>query len=121
MGKLRVLVVPAYWSDYMGEEPVSLARIAELINMVRAYYLEASYGKLEIVPTVTPWIRLSVPRPGECPNVAAARGRARLTGDRLYRAAGLDRIVVIQPRVAEQCFWHGIASGRFGVDQRRVR
>ena len=28
-----------------------------------------------------------------------------------YRAAGWDRIVVIQPRVAEQCFWHGIAAG----------
>ena len=61
VGKLRVLVVPALWSDYMGGEPVSLARITELMNMVRAYYLEASYDKLEIVLTVTPWIRLSVP------------------------------------------------------------
>jgi len=28
-----------------------------------------------------------------------------------YLAAGLDRIVVLQPRVAEQCFPHGIAAG----------
>src|SRR5262245_17380630 len=31
VGKLRVLVVPAYWSDYTGEEPASIARISELI------------------------------------------------------------------------------------------
>jgi len=111
VGKLRVLVVPALWSDYMGEEPVSLARITELINTVRAYYLEASYGKLDIVATVTPWIRLSVPRPGGCPNVAAAQAAFASPAIASYRAAGLDRIVVIQPRVAEQCFWHGIASG----------
>jgi hypothetical protein len=111
VGKLRVLVVPALWSDYMGAEPVSLARVGELINMVRAYYLEASYGKLEIVPTVTPWIRLSVPAPGGCPNVAAAQAALASPAIASYRAAGWDRIVVIQPRMAEQCFWHGIASG----------
>ena len=44
VGKLRVLVVPAFWSDYAGAEPASVARIAELMSMVRAYYLEASYG-----------------------------------------------------------------------------
>jgi hypothetical protein len=111
VGKLRVLVVPALWSDDKGGEPVTLARIAELMNMVRVYYLEASYGQLEIVPTVTPWIRLSVPLPGGCPNVAAAQAAFASPAIASYRAAGLDRIVVIQPRVADQCFWHGIASG----------
>jgi hypothetical protein len=111
VGKLRVLVVPALWSDYMGAEPVSLARITELINIVRAYYLEASYDKLEIVPTVTPWIRLSVPGPPGCPNVPAAQAALASPAIASYRAAGWDRIVVIQPRVAEQCFWHGIAAG----------
>jgi hypothetical protein len=112
VGKLRILVVPAFWSDYMGEEAVSLARIAEMMTIVRAYYLEASYGKLEMVVTVTPWIRLSVPRPASgCPNVAAVRAVLASPAIASYRAAGWDRIVVIQPRIAEQCFWHGIASG----------
>src|SRR3954447_26611413 len=69
-GKLQILVVPAMWADYTGEVPVSQARLAELMNIVRTYYLEASYGKLDMVPTVTPWIRLAVPRPPSgCPNV----------------------------------------------------
>ena len=110
-GKLRILVVPALWSDYMGGEPVSLARVAELMNTVRAYYLEASYGKLEMVLTVTPWIRLSMPGPPGCPNSAAVQAVLASPGTASYRAAGWDRIVVIQPRVAEQCFWHGIAGG----------
>jgi hypothetical protein len=79
---------------------------------VRAYYLEASYGKLEMVPTLTPWIRLSVPRPTSgCPNAAAVRAALASPDTASYRAAGWDRIVVVQPRAAEQCFWHGIASG----------
>ena len=111
VGKLRVLVVPAFWSDYAGAEPASVARITELMNMVRAYYLEASYGKLELVLTVTPWIRLSVPNPGGCPNVPAVKAVLASPAIASYLAAGLDRIVVFQPRVAEQCFPHGIAAG----------
>ena len=111
-GKLRILVVPAFWSDYAEGEPVSVARVAELMSMVRAYYFEASYGKLEMVPTVTPWIRLSVPRPpAGVPTRLRFTPRSHHRTIASYRGAGLDRIVVIQPRVAEQCFWHGIASG----------
>ncbi len=111
-GKLRILVVPAFWSDYTEEAPVSVARVAELMALVRAYYREASYGKLEMVPTVTRWIRLSVPRPTSgCPNALAVRAALASPDTASYRAAGWDRIVVVQPRVAEQCFWHGIASG----------
>jgi hypothetical protein len=111
-GTLRVLVVPAFWSDDMGPEPVTLGRIAELINAVRAYYLEASYGKLDMVPTLTPWIRLSVPRPPSgCPNVAAVKAALTSPAIASYREAGFDRIVVVQRRIAEQCFWHGIANG----------
>lgn len=111
-GKLRILVVPAFWSDYTGAEPVTPARVAELMTMVRAYFLEASYGKLDMVPTVTPWIRLTIPRPASgCPNEVAVQAVLASPGTATYRAAGWDRIVVVQPRVAEQCFWHGIASG----------
>ena len=112
-GKLRILVVPAFWSDYTEGPPVSEARLAELMAIVRAYYLEASYGKLEMVPTLTPWIRLAVPRPTTgCPIEAAVRAALASPEIASYKAAGLDRIVVVQPRIAEQCFWHGIASGR---------
>ena len=112
-GKLRILVVPAFWSDYTEGPPVSQARLAELMAIVRAYYLEASYGNLEMVPTLTPWIRLAVPRPTTgCPVEAAVRAALASPEIASYKAAGLDRIVVVQPRIAEQCFWHGIASGR---------
>jgi hypothetical protein len=111
-GKLRILVVPAHWADDTGGDPVSQARVAELMAIVRAYYLEASYGKLEMVPTVTPWIRLSAPRPTSgCPNIEAVRAVLASPAIASYRAAGLDRIVVVQPRIAEQCFWHGLANG----------
>jgi hypothetical protein len=112
VGKLRILVVPARWADDTGGEPVSPARVAEMMAIVRAYYLEASYGKLEMVPTVTPWIHLSVPRPTSgCPNIAAVRAVLASSAIASYRTTRWDRIVVVQPRVAEQCFWHGIASG----------
>ena len=111
-GKLRILVVPARWADDTDSEPVTQARIAELMTIVRAYYLEASYGKLEMLPTVTPWIRLSVPRPTTgCPNIAAIRAVLASSAIASYKTTTWDRIVVVQPRIAEQCFWHGIASG----------
>ena len=112
-GKFRILVVPARWADDTGGEPASQARLAELMAIVRAYYLEASFGKLEMLPTITPWIRLSVPRPTSgCPNIAAIRAVLASSALASYRGTAWDRLVVVQPRVAEQCFWHGIASGR---------
>jgi len=110
--KLRVLVVPAFFSDQMGPEPVSQGRLTDVMAQVRAYYLEASFDKLDMLSTVMPWIRLPVAKPATgCPNNLAIQAVLASPDTASYRAAGFDRLVVIQPSVRPQCSWHGLASG----------
>ena len=55
---LRLLVISVLWAD----SPDNLWPISDLVTRfqtVAAYYAEASYGALKLVPTVTPFVRVA--------------------------------------------------------------
>lgn len=98
---LKLLVVSVLWAD----SPANLWSIPDLVTQfqtVAAWYAEASYGKVTLVPTVTPFVR-------------ASATSERVTFDTLLRissdvagqlkaggfdALKFDRTIYVVPRVA---------------------
>jgi hypothetical protein len=98
---LRLLVISVLWAD----SPDNLWPISDVVarfQTVAAWYAEASYGRVKLVPTVTPFVRATT-------TAANANGNTLLqipsdVGAPL-KAAGIDttkfdRTIYIVPRVA---------------------
>jgi hypothetical protein len=98
---LRLLVISVLWAD----SPANLWGISDVaarFQTVAAYYAEASYGRVTIVPTVTPFVRATTTSADANANTLL-RIASDLAGP--LRAAGVDptkfdRIIYIVPRVA---------------------
>jgi gametolysin peptidase M11 len=98
---LRLLVVSVLWAD----SPDNLWSISDVVarfQTVAAYYAEASYGRMTLVPTVTPFVRATT-------NSASANANtlSQIASDlaRPLNAAGIDttkfdRTIYIVPRIA---------------------
>ncbi len=98
---LKLLVISVLWAD----SPANLWAISDVVarfQTVAAYYAEASYGRVTIVPTVTPFVRATTTSADANANTLL-RIAPDLAGP--LRAVGIDttkfdRIIYIVPRVA---------------------
>lgn len=98
---LRLLVVSVLWAD----SPANLWAISDVVarfQTVAAYYAEASYGRVTLVPTVTPFVRATTTSAN-----ANADTLLRISSDLAgpLRATGVDttkfdRTIYILPRIA---------------------
>jgi hypothetical protein len=98
---LRLLVVSLLWAD----SPDNLWAIADVVarfQTVAAWYAEASYGKVALVPTVTPFVRVRTASAN-----ASASTLLHIPSDAAgpLKAAGIDptkfdRTIYIVPRIA---------------------
>ena len=98
---LKLLVISVLWAD----SPDNLWPIADLVarfQTVAAWYAEASYGKVTLAPTVTPFVRATTPSANA--NADTLLHIASDVGGQL-KAAGFDttrfdRTIYIVPRLA---------------------
>jgi len=98
---LKLLVISVLWAD----SPDNLWPIADLVarfQTVAAWYAEASYGRVTLVPTVTPFVRATTPSANA--NADTLLHIASDVGGQL-KAAGFDttrfdRTIYIVPRLA---------------------
>ena len=98
---LRLLVISVLWAD----SPDNLWGISEVVarfQTVAAFYAEASYGRVTLVPTVTPFVRATTTSAN-----ANANTLLRISSDigGALKAAGIDttkfdRTIYIVPRIA---------------------
>jgi hypothetical protein len=98
---LKLLVISVLWAD----SPANLWAISDVVarfQTVAAYYAEASYGTVTLIPTVTPFIRATTPSAN-----ANANTLLRISSDLAgpLQAAGIDttkfdRTIYIVPRIA---------------------
>jgi len=98
---LRLLVISVLWAD----SPDNLWPISDVVarfQTVAAFYAEASYGRLTLVPTVTPFVRATTTSAN-----ANADTLLRISSDVAgpLKAAGIDtakfdRTIYIVPRIA---------------------
>jgi hypothetical protein len=98
---LRLLVISVLWAD----SPDNLWPISDVVarfQTVAAWYAEASYGRVTLVPTVTPFVRATTASAN-----ANANTLLHISSDLggPLRAAGIDttkfdRIIYIVPRIA---------------------
>jgi hypothetical protein len=98
---LSVLVISVLWADSPAN-PWRIPDVAARIQTVAAYYAEASYGRVRLVPTVTPFVRATT-RSAD----ANANTLVRIASDlrEQLRTANLDpdkfdRTIYILPRIA---------------------
>src|SRR5437588_11737477 len=98
---LRLLVISVLWAD----SPDNLWPISDVVarfQTVAAWYAEASYGRLTLVPTVTPFVRVTTTSANA--NASTLLKIPSDVGEPL-KAAGIDttkfdRAIYIVPRVA---------------------
>jgi hypothetical protein len=98
---LRLLVISVLWAD----SPDNLWPISDVVarfQTVAAFYAEASYGRVTLVPTVTPFVRATTTSAN-----ANADTLLRISSDVAgpLKAAGIDtakfdRTIYIVPRIA---------------------
>jgi hypothetical protein len=98
---LKLLVVSVLWAD----SPDNLWPISDVVSrfqIVAAWYAEASYGTVNLVPTVAPFVRATTTSAN-----ASAKTLLNISSDVTgpLRAAGIDptrfdRILYIVPRIA---------------------
>ena len=88
--QVRVLVVKATW----GPQPYSDAEVGSVMQGVEQFYATASFGKVEMSYTQTPWLNV-VPGPPSCVDeVQQLPGLAAKAG---WNPAAYDRVVYLLP------------------------
>ena len=98
---LRLLVISVLWAD----SPDILWPISEVVarfQTVAAFYAEASYGRVTLVPTVTPFVRATTTSANANANTllhisSDVGGPLKAAG---IDAAKFDRTIYIVPRIA---------------------
>ena len=98
---LKLLIVSVLWAD-SAANPWSIADVAARFQTVAAWYAEASYGRVTLVPTVTPFVRVPTSSANANANAllhisSAVAGPLKAAG---IDPSGFDRVVYIVPRIA---------------------
>ncbi len=98
---LRLLVISVLWAD-SPDSPWLISDVVARFQTVAAWYAEASYGRLTLVPTVTPFVRATTTSANADFNTLLHISSD--VGEPL-KAAGIDttrfdRIIYVVPRVA---------------------
>jgi len=98
---LKLLVISVLWAD-SPDSPWLISDVVARFQTVAAWYAEASYGRVTLVPTVTPFVRATTTSANANANTLL-RISSEVGGP--LKAAGFDttrfdRIIYIVPRIA---------------------
>jgi Gametolysin peptidase M11 len=105
VGKDRVLAVLVSY----GTQPYARAVVSDAMTQADAFFRRSSFGKLSLVPTVTPWLDGGLARPdcgGSERSFTPLRAVASAEG---YDVATYDSVIYVVDGV--RCGFHGIEHG----------
>lgn len=97
-GTTRVLIMLAYWTAPDG---LTKSNAASIFTDTNGWYRDASYGALGQTGTVTDWLRITGPTPGECyEDSDDLMARAKSAAAANYTLANYDNFILYFPECA---------------------